>query len=429
MTTQIDEAKPKKLDLTSKNHPFADPSHARHAEHKAAVAAKRADKAPTGPASSLSQMLKAKAARPIKDIDPSDPKAHKALRDMFGGEFEHYEDEPRHVRVTDKEGVTHAAMHCRVTHSYTANDMGMHKDEFQDTSETHGATLIKHSKTGKITAMPRRSSMNENVDLDEAFADQGSSGTDKESKRIAAKLKAKNMTNKSTNAPKDKKVSPMMQKEYYEIGDTVTIIESQEFGKIIDILEDNRLVVDTSKVLSKTGGLVTVEAEDIAFYQTYRDELNGSLLEFNQYIDEITGGAEAAIEEAKEQEIVEDAIEEDEEFDVVGYLESFGDELCTEAIVKDLLTQTDMSIIEAREMAADFMSLVEGKEEDDDEDEKPSKGKKVNPFAKKDDKADDEDKDSDDEKDEDSDDEKDESEIDDADTHQDLTKGKGKDKK
>ena len=246
-------------------------------------------------------------------------------------------------------------------------------------------------------------------------------------------------------------------KEHYEIGDMVTVLETEELGKIVDISEKGLITVDTSRLIAKTGGLVTLEAEEIDFYVPLREQLIGTLDEFSAHIDTMLFGEEE-VKEAEEVEIEEAEEPVEESFDYQGYVDSFGADVTAEMLVKDILQQTDMGIVEAREFAAELMSLVEGgnpfakkdakkddeEESEDDEEEsedKPAKGKKgVNPFAKKagddEEESEDDEEESDDEESEDKDnaDEKGEKKKVKApkgdlkgssdEVHQDFTKGK-----
>lgn len=75
-----------------------------------------------------------------KPIDVSNKQLHKALENSVGGKFEHFESEPKH-HVT-KDG--YAAVHLRVTHSYSKEDLGT---DMEDTAETYNVTAMR--KNGK----------------------------------------------------------------------------------------------------------------------------------------------------------------------------------------------------------------------------------------------------------------------------------------
>jgi hypothetical protein len=101
-----------------------------------------------------------------KKIDSSDPKLHKALEDHLGGSFEHFESEPRHGH--NEHG--HATMVAHVTHSYTHEDMGLPKDEMEDTAETYKIKVTKHPQHGYQIGHLMSKGLGEEVELDEFYS-------------------------------------------------------------------------------------------------------------------------------------------------------------------------------------------------------------------------------------------------------------------
>jgi hypothetical protein len=128
----LQEAKPKTIPMGAARHPAAAPGHPNHSQWLAAQP-KRPSKAP--------------AVRQGKPIETSDPKLHQALENHLGGQFAHFETDPRHSHTPEG----HAQMHVRVRHSYSADDLGMHPDEFEDTDEAHSVKVIR--KGGKYHVM------------------------------------------------------------------------------------------------------------------------------------------------------------------------------------------------------------------------------------------------------------------------------------
>jgi hypothetical protein len=109
-----------------------------------------------------------------KPIDTSDHKLHKALENHLGGSFEHFESEPKHGH--NEHG--HPTMIARVTHSYTHEDLGMHPDEMDDTSESYRVKVTKHPQHGYQVGHLSNGGLHEEVDLNEAFTVTGVKGSE-----------------------------------------------------------------------------------------------------------------------------------------------------------------------------------------------------------------------------------------------------------
>lgn len=86
------------------------------------------------------KVSKSRAVKTPRPIDVSNKQLHRALEDSVGGKFEHFESEPKHHLTKDG----HAAVHLRVTHSYSKEDLGT---DMEDTAETYNVTAVR--KGGK----------------------------------------------------------------------------------------------------------------------------------------------------------------------------------------------------------------------------------------------------------------------------------------